>query len=308
MEKRLQITVKNRLVTSLLTLACALFMFAPGAEAHYFSVLPKVSRTEVGSRHSVIVSFTHISTQAQYDYSFMGLTPDREMLSGKLIYSDGTEKDITDMFAAYDDPEGTEVKGTDSRLAAPVITKEGTVTAACRTRMDIPGMMSYTGFSKHIFNTAFDRLSMKPAGGDDVTEIVPLSDLAGAAAGVPVRFRLLHKGEARAGAEIEYASDRSPIFIGEEGPENLKKLERPTDEDGIFSYTPDAAGRHTVAAMLDLGDKNYSSATLSFEVREKSGGSGGCSAAHGGILSLFAAGALFLLPVIKSILKKRSER
>lgn len=308
MKRLLQMTVKSRLAASAFALACAVFIFPQLAEAHYFSVIPKVSHTDVGSKHSVIVSFTHISTQSQYDYSFMGLDPDRKMLSGKLIYRDGTEKDITDMFAAYDDPDGDEVKGVDSRRAEPVITGEGTVTAACRTYMNIPDMMDYTGFSKHIFNTTFDRLSMKPAGGDEVTEIVPLSDLAGAVAGSPIRFRLLHKGEPYAGAEIEYGSENSPIHTGDEGPENLNKLEEPTDGDGVFSYTPDSAGRHTVAAMLDLGNKTYSSATLSFEAKEGSdGGSSGCNAAPGGIPSLLAVGALFLLPALRSRLRKKTK-
>ncbi|MFR5880612.1 MAG: hypothetical protein ACLUEQ_07315 [Cloacibacillus evryensis] len=107
-----------------LALICALFVCPPAADAHYFSVIPKVSRTEVGNEHSVIVSFTHITKQAQYDYSFMKLDPDADMLNGRLIYKDGTEADLTSLFAAYDDPDGDESR-IDSRCAVAPIGKEG---------------------------------------------------------------------------------------------------------------------------------------------------------------------------------------
>ena len=308
MKRLFQMTAKYRLGRGAFALICAVLLCPPLAEAHYFSVIPKVSHTDVGKEHSIIVSFTHISKQAQYDYSFMKLVPDREMLNGRLIYKDGTESDLTNLFAAYDDPDGDEVTGIDSRRAVARITKEGTVTAACRTYLNIPGAMVYTGFSKHIFNIAADRHSMASVGGGEVAEIIPLSDLAGASVGMPIKFKLLYKGNPYAGAVIEYGNETTPIIQGEEGPENLKKLEAPSDEEGVFTYTPDSAGRNTVAAMLDVGGGTYYSATLSFEAKESSGGSsGGCnasSAAMPALLLLLGS----LLPVIKSGIKKNAKR
>ena len=307
MERLFKMAAKYKSGAGALALICVLFVCPPAADAHYFSVIPKVSRTGVGNEHSVIVSFTHITKQAQYDYSFMKLDPDADMLNGRLIYKDGTEADLTSLFAAYDDPDGDEVTGIDSRRAVAPIGKEGTVIAACRTNLNIPGQMVYTGYSKHIFNTAADGHSTKAVGGGEVAEIIPLSDLAMATVGVPIKFKLLYKGSPREGAEIEYGNETTPIVKGEEGPENLKKLETPSDKEGIFTYTPDSAGRNTVAAMLDLGNKTYCSTTLSFEAKERSGGgSGGCNAASA-LPALLVLLGLSLAPVIKKRIKNNKR-
>ena len=89
--------------------------------------------------------------------------------------------------------------------------------------------------------------------------------------------------------------------------ENLKKLETHSDKDGIFTYTPDSAGRNTVAAMLDLGNKTYCSTTLSFEAKERSGGgSGGCNAASA-LPPLLVLLGLSLAPVIKKRIKNNKR-
>ena len=179
--------------------------------------------------------------------------------------------------------------------------------AACRTNLNIPGQIVYTGYSKHIFNIAADGHSTKAVGGGDVAEIIPLSDLAMATVGVPIKFKLLYKGSPREGAEIEYGNETTPIVKGEEGPENLKKLETPSDKEGIFTYTPDSAGRNTVAAMLDLGNKSYCSATLSFEAKERSGGgSGGCNAASA-VPALLILLGLSLVPATKKRIKNNKR-
>ena len=91
-------------------------------------------------------------------------------------------------FKDYDEPGAGVETGTDSHVSRAVLNKEGTVILEARVNkvpyVPSPKMkMLYWGYSKQILNAKADGLSTKPAGGDEVFEIVPMSEVAKFSAG-----------------------------------------------------------------------------------------------------------------------------
>ena len=199
--------------------------------------------------------------------------------------------------------------GTDSHVSRAVLNKEGTVILDARVNkvpyVPSPKMkMLYWGYSKQILNAKADGLSTKPAGGDDVLEIVPMSEVAEFSVGKTVKFKALFKGNPLPNAKVEWADQQSPSVIGDEGPTNTKEIAK-TAADGTFEFTIKHAGYNCFGIMHGIpvsgADRNfdYYATTLIVDVpgasasSEKSGGSG-CNSGFG-IMLLAAVAASGLI-------------
>ena len=149
-----------------------------------------------------------------------------------------------------------------------------------------------------------DGLSTKPAGGDEVLEIVPMSEVAEFSVGKTVKFKALFKGNPLPKAEVEWADQQSPSVIGDEGPTNTQEIAK-TAADGTFEFTIKHAGYNCFGIMHGIpvsgADRNfdYYATTLIVDVPvasaspEKSGGSG-CNSGFG-IMLLAAVAASGLI-------------
>lgn len=297
--------------TPVAVFATFLFCFCiKPAEAHFFSIVPDVKThvVPVGSTHTAKVTFTEEFLKVQAGAAHLKLGSD--IFSARFLYNDGTTLQFP-AFREHDEP-GVEIeKGTDSHVSDAVLSKGGTVVLDARvsdvTYVPSPKMkLHYWGYSKQILNAKADGLSVKAVGGNDVLEIVPLSEVAEFAAGKTVRFRALFKGEPLGGAKIEWADEKSPRVMGDEGPTNTVEVAT-TEKDGTFQFTIKNPGYNCFGIMYQRPPAgtdrmfDYYASTLIVDVpnapAEESGGGGcdglGASGALGG-LALAGAGVFLL--------------
>ena len=178
--------------------------------------------------------------------------------------------------------------------------------------------MLYWGYSKQILNAKADGLSTKPAGGDEVLEIVPMSEVAEFSVGKTVKFKALFKGNPLPNAKVEWADQQSPSVIGDEGPTNTKEIAK-TAADRTFEFTIKHAGYNCFGIMHGIpvsgADRNfdYYATILIVDVpgasasSEKSGGSG-CNSGFGiMLLAAVAASGLIGRNSLKTLTPKSSH-
>ena len=280
------------------------FVFLLGAlpaEAHFFSIVPdtKIHSVSVGSEYQVKLSFTEEFFNVQAGAAYLNLSSD--IFSARFLYNDGTSLAFP-AFSDYDEPGAKIVEGTDSHVSRAVLGKAGTVVLDARVDNVPYGhgemKMRYWGYSKQILNAKADGYSVKPVGGSDVLEIVPASEVAEFSAGKTVTFKVLFKGQPLSGAKVEWADQKSPVVIGDEGPTNTAEVAT-TGNDGTFRFTIKNAGyncfgimHRTPPAGTDRKADYYAS-TLIFDVPGSSGGKSGGSGCNAGFgfLLLAAVGA-----------------
>ena len=289
---------------------CALFVFLLGAmpaEAHFFSIIPDTTlhAVPVGREHQAKLSFTEEFLKVQAGAAHLKLGSD--IFSARFLYKDGTSQNFP-AFKDHDEPGAGVETGTDSHVSRAVLNKEGTVILEARVNkvpyVPSPKMkMLYWGYSKQILNAKADGLSTKSAGGNEVLEIVPMSEVAEFSVGKTVKFKALFKGNPLPKAEVEWADQQSPSVIGDEGPTNTKEIAK-TAADGTFEFTIKHAGYNCFGIMHGIpvsgADRNfdYYATTLIVDVPgasaspEKSGGSG-CNSGFGiMLLAAMAASGL----------------
>lgn len=295
-----------------LVLLGALFSFgfcleAGRAEAHYFSVIPTASKVTVGSSHPAVLSFTHIFTEAQMSASYFGL--DASIFSAKYHYKDGAKIQLP-TFQDYDDPNGTAMTGFDSYISLGKIDRSGSVILEAGVELPMGPEMRYIGHTKQILNAEADEFSMTALGadgilGENMVEIVPMTDLAKAFVGQSLQFKILFGGQPLANAEIEWADEKSEVFEGDEGPENLQALGT-SNAEGIFEFAPRNEGLSFLAVMHSVPatggtPMSYYSGSLIFGVQVPStGGGGGCNAGIGS-----GASVLLAIPLLGFVLLPR---
>ncbi len=283
---------------------------ADRAEAHYFSVIPTASKATVGSSHPAILSFTHIFTEAQMSASYFGL--DASIFSAKYHYNNGAKIQLP-AFQDYDDPNGTAMTGFDSYISLGKVERNGTVILEAGVELPMGPETKYFGHTKQILNAEAYGFSMTTLGengilGEDMVEIVPMTDLAKAFVGQSLQFKILFRGQPLANAEIEWADEKSEVFEGDEGPENLQSLGT-SDAEGVFSFSPQNQGLSFLAVMHSVPatggtPMSYYSGSLIFNVQSPSSGSGGgCNAGVGS-----GASAFLLLPLLGFALLRRNAR
>ena len=283
---------------------------AERAEAHYFSVIPTASKVTVGSSHPAVLSFTHIFTESQMSAGYFGL--DASIFSANYHYKDGTKMSLP-AFQDYNDPNGTAMTGFDAYISLAKIDRSGSVILEAGVELPMGPEMQYFGHTKQILNAEPDGFSMTALGangilGEDMVEIVPMIDLAGVTIGRPLQFKILFRGQPLANAEIEWADEKSEVFEGEEGPENLQSLGT-SDAEGMFEFTPRNEGLSFLAVMHPVSatggtPMSYYSGSLIFGVQAPStGGGGGCNAGIGS-----GASVLLSIPLFGFVLLRRRER
>lgn len=280
---------------------------AVSAEAHFFSIIPDTSvhSVAVGRSYTAKLSFTEEFLKAQAGAAHLHLGSD--IFSARFLYADGTSEAFPE-FKDYDDPGAVIEKGTDSHVSQATLKKEGTVILDARvndvTYAPSPKMkMHYWGYSKQILNAKADGLSTRVAGGNEVLEIVPMSEVAEFSAGKTVTFKALFKGQPLSGAKVEWADQASKVVIGDEGPTNTTEIAT-TRADGTFDFTLKNAGYNCFGIMHGVPPAgtdrkaDYYASTLIVDVPGASTASenkrnSGCNAGLGGF-SLVLGAALLL--------------
>lgn len=298
-----------------LVLVSALCLGTFRADAHYLSIIPKTSTVEVGSEHTAMLSFTHAFLESQYNSAAIGQEP--SIFSAQFLYNDGT-KTTFPSFVEFDDPNGVEIKSPDAVIARAKLEKPGTtfLTAECDIVMGYEELQfGYVGYTKQILNAKNDGFSSKATGWKKGIEIVPVNDISGLKVQEAASFKVLYKGAPLANAKVEWADEKSPIFMGEEGRESLRELGK-TNEDGVIRYTPTNKGLQFLGVMHEVSPDvkthftDWYSSCLIFNANEKtdgpttspdeggSGSGGGCNA--GAALPLLA-----VLPLLAFALRRR---
>ncbi len=234
---------------------------------------------------------------------------DASIFSANCHYNDGSNVPLP-AFQDYDDPNGTSSTGDDSYISLAKIARSGTVVFEAGVKLSMGAYGNYFGHTKQVLNAEADGFSTTALGadgvlGEDVVEIVPVTDVAKAFVGQPLQFKILFRGQPLANAGIEWADEYSEVFEGEEGPENLQSLGT-SDAEGLFRFTPRNVGQSFLGVMhpVSADPVSYYSGSLIFNVQNPSSGSGGgCNA---GIAS--GASALLALPLLGFVLLHRSKR
>lgn len=307
------------LVPKLFLLAIvSIIAFPLGAQAHMYSIIPNEFNVAQGKEHTVISSFTMHPMETQYSLQYFvhafqamgGYDLSKAHFSGTLVYNDGSRSEPL-TFEEYDNPDTTYMEQigcentADGYTAPSTIAKSGTVIVESGLSAPFMGPAMMSMYSKHILNIEADGGSMQEVGKGQWEEIIPLTDLAEAQLGQPIKFKILLNGAAEGEREIAYATADTDVVYneGEQSFTNLEALTK-ADAEGVFSYTPQCYGTHTLAAdMIEINGTYYTS-TLSFELSEpsmdnSSGSGGGCSAGGYGALALLA-----IAPIASRALRK----
>ena len=291
-------------------------MMPTQADAHFLSIVPRDAETKIGEEHTVYTSMTHVTNEGQFYLGFFkdyfGYDVPRSVMKGNFIYKDGA-KTVLPTFIDYNlsHPQSPDV--FDSHVSKARIEKAGTVIVDMNSEFDLPKqmaqMMSFGSarmfaHSKQLVNLTKDGFSKESTAPKGYAEIIPLSDLADAKLGEPLKFKLVLDGKPRSGDEIMWSDAKSEVYIDEqEGPMSQKELCK-TAKDGIFEYTPQNEGQHFLGAevMIVPGISGRSidmhMPTLHFNVGKETESGSGC---NGG----FAA--LALLAVVPIIARKKGN-
>ncbi len=157
---------------------------------------------------------------------------DASIFSANCHYNDGSNVPLP-AFQDYDDPNGTSSTGDDSYISLAKIARSGTVVFEAGVKLSMGAYGNYFGHTKQVLNAEADGFSTTALGadgvlGEDVVEIVPVTDVAKAFVGQPLQFKILFRGQPLANAGIEWADEYSEVFEGEEGPRLSSLSERAT--------------------------------------------------------------------------------
>jgi hypothetical protein len=235
-------------------------LWLPGAsEAHSFVAIPDYSSVRAGERTPVI--FTLSEPFATPNISLYGMEYEME---AKLVYENGTSVVISD-FSYYNtgDPSDTNPENSDSQKAEVTVGKEGAAYITAILKMDVPHdpPLPFVGFAKSALNVAPGD-GKKRVGGDDVLEIIPVSDLFSVTANEPFNVKVLFKGEPIEGATLGAAYDGLPLAAdGEQAWSESTE----TDSRGLASITPDRASNWLISAgFVDADGVAYGGTLLVF--------------------------------------------
>jgi hypothetical protein len=260
----------------------------------------------------VFLSYSAVLPKAQFGGSLVGAT--NLETYANYFYNDSSQTIFPPFGYYFSDPTGIDLsdpatfKGKEQYTSTATFEKDGTAILAAKVSIKMMGVLPYVAYSKQILNLTDDGFSTEIVG--DELEIVPVTDLAYAKPGEPIKFKMLYNGSPLAGVKAEWADSESPIVDPDtNAAKNIVGLDEPTDVDGIFTYTPRIAGTHalaipeTTSKSLPGFSGTYYSCTFLFEVEEakeetSSSGGGGCN-----------VGSLSFLPLIAGVfLVKRRRR
>ncbi len=251
------------------------------AEAHTFTIVPdlKIHQVPVGSEYTAKLT----NTEAFLYPDLYRVSAD--VLVVRFLYKDESETVFPEFKTHSFD---VKVKSGDKEIigkkrdyaeSKAILEKEGTVVLDARIVFPYY-KWSMRGYSKQILNAQKDGRSTKRVGGDNVLEIVPLSEVSDFVPGKTVAFQLFFKGKPKPGARVEWADEKSPVVRprrpdGRLGsPENTTEVAI-TDENGIFDFTLRNAGYNCFGSMAgakESGQISYYPSTLIVDVPASAAG------------------------------------